>query len=185
MTDITLCVTPKVRESLGQNQWKAFTGHLGTHFDVMDKVFPIEYAEREGIIFDVSRVGDGEVEISDIDLTLVKEGMAVIFATGFIEKIGYGNPTYFKEHPTLSPELIDALLLRHISIIGVDCAGVRRGAEHPPMDQHCADHDVFIVENLCHLGDVLQGRPSVRCHVHTYPMNFTGMTGLPCRVAVD
>ena len=109
----------------------------------------------------------------------------IIFATGFIEKVGYGNPTYFKEHPTLSPELIDALLLRHISIIGVDCAGVRRGAEHPPMDQHCADHDVFIVENLCHLGDVLQGRPFARCHVHTYPMNFTGMTGLPCRVAVD
>jgi kynurenine formamidase len=53
------------------------------------------------------------------------------------------------------------------------------------MDQHCADHDVFIVENLCHLGDVLQGRPFARCHVHTYPMNFTGMTGLPCRVAVD
>lgn len=108
MTDITLCVTPKVRESMGQNQWKAFTGHLGTHFDVMDKVFPMEYAEREGIIFDVSRVGDGEVQISDIDLTLVKADMAVIFATGFIEKVGYGNPTYFKEHPTLSPELIDA-----------------------------------------------------------------------------
>ena len=71
MTDITLCVTPKVRESMGQNQWKAFTGHLGTHFDVMDKVFPMEYAEREGIIFDVSRVGDGEVQISDIDLTRV------------------------------------------------------------------------------------------------------------------
>lgn len=131
MTDITLCVTPKVRESMGQNQWKAFTGHLGTHFDVMDKVFPMEYAEREGIIFDVSRVGDGEVQISDIDLTLVKADMAVIFATGFIEKVGYGNPTYFKEHPTLSPELIDALLLRHISIIGVDCAGVRRARNIP------------------------------------------------------
>ena len=78
MTDITLCVTPKVRESMGQNQWKAFTGHLGTHFDVMDKVFPMEYAEREGIIFDVSRVGDGEVQISDIDLTLVKADMAVL-----------------------------------------------------------------------------------------------------------
>lgn len=184
MTDITLCVTPKLRDSLGQNQWKAFTGHLGIHFDVMDKVFPIEYAEREGIIYDVSRVGDGEVSTGDIDLTPIKEGMAVIFA-GFIEKVGYGNSTYFKAHPTLSTGLIDALLDRRISIIGVDCAGVKRGAEHPLMDQHCADHDVFIVENLCHLGQVLQGRPSALCHVHTYPMNFAGMTGLPCRVVVD
>ena len=51
MTDITLCVTPKVRESMGQNQWKAFTGHLGTHFDVMDKVFPMEYARVRKILW--------------------------------------------------------------------------------------------------------------------------------------
>ncbi len=35
----------------------------------------------------------------------------VAFYTGFIEKEGYGGHVYFTEHPQLSNELIDALLV--------------------------------------------------------------------------
>ena len=40
------------------NKKKALVGHLGTHFDVMNKEFPLEYTKRRAIVFDVSDVGD-------------------------------------------------------------------------------------------------------------------------------
>ena len=83
----------------------------------------------------------------------------------------------------MSDELIEKLLDRHISIIGIDFAGVRRGKEHTLKDQYCADKGVFIIENLCHLGQLLtDDEKSAEFIANTYPMNFAEMTGLPCRV---
>lgn len=162
------------------NEKKALVGHLGTHFDVMDKEFPLEYTERTGVLFDVSQIEGRDIDLSDIDLSRVTEGAFVCFYSGFIEKVGYGSKEYFTAHPQLSLPLIDALLAAKVSIIGVDFAGVRRGKEHTPTDQHCADHGVFIVENLCNLKPLQDAaRPFIAC---TYPMNYASMTGLPCRV---
>ena len=166
---------------------------MGTHFDVMNKVFPLEYMELDGVIFDVTNnhkkvaIGtDGtfvdEIGTSDIDLDAVKEGMFVAFHTGFIEQEGYATKRYFTEHPQLSFDLIHALLDKHVSIIGVDFAGVRNGKEHTPTDQLCADQGVFIVENLCNLSSVLEGKKQVMYKIGTYPVKFEGQTGLPCRV---
>lgn len=79
--------------------------------------------------------------------------------------------------------MIEELLKRNISIIGVDFAGVRRGKEHPPMNQHCAKQGVFIVENLYYLESVLKNKNTFI--VHTYSMNYANMTGLPCRVVAE
>ena len=181
--DITLKITPQMVTDAQGNEKKAFVGHLGTHFDVMNKEFPLEYTERNGIVFDVRGIRDRDIEILDIDISRVEKNMFVAFYTGFIDEKAYGTKTYFKEHPQLSVELIEALLQKHISIIGVDFAGVRRGKEHTPMDQHCADHGVFIVENLCNLGSVLKSGDTFIAN--TYPMNYAEMTGLPCRVVAD
>ena len=180
LIDITLMITPKLAQDAQGNEKKALVGHLGTHFDVMDKVFPLEYTERRGIAFDVSAVSGRDIEIEDIALDEVDKEMFVAFYTGFIEEVGYGCPAYFKEHPQLSDELIDALLEKGISIIGVDFAGVRRGREHTPKDKYCADRGVFVVENLCNLKAAIDaGGRFTAC---TYPMNYAQMTGLPCRV---
>lgn len=180
LVDITLKITPKMVTDAQGNEKKALVGHLGTHFDVMNKEFPLEYTERNGIVFDVSNVTNRDIDLSDIDLDLIKQDMFVAFYTGFIEKEGYGGHTYFTEHPQLSNELIEALLDNGVSIIGVDFVGVRRGKEHTPKDQYCADKGVFIIENLCNLKSVLNyGGSFTAC---TYPMNYAEMTGLPCRV---
>lgn len=181
--DITLKITPKMVKDAQGNEKKALVGHLGTHFDVMNKEFPLEYTERKGIIFDVRQIKDRDIDISDINMNDVESDMFVCFYTRFIEEAGYGTREYFKEHPQLSNELIEALLEKHISIIGIDFAGVRRGKEHTPMDQHCADYNVFIVENLCNLGSVLKHGNVFTAN--TYPMNYAEMTGLPCRVVAD
>ena len=60
---------------------------------------------------------------------------------------------------------------------------MRRGAEHTPTDQYCADQGVFIIENLCNLNSVLVHGMNFKAH--TYPMNYAEMTGLPCRVVAE
>ena len=183
LIDITLKITPKMVTDAQGNEKKALVGHLGTHFDVMNKEFPLEYTRRKGIVFDVSGVKDRDIDIDDVNLDDVESKMFVAFYTGFIEKIGYGGKAYFTEHPQLSNELIDALLDKDISIIGVDFAGVRRGKEHTPKDQYCADRGVFIIENLCNLKAVLDNGGYFLAN--TYPMNYAEMTGLPCRVVAE
>lgn len=183
--DITLLVTPEMVEAAHGNEQKSFSGHLGTHFDVMNKEFPLDYLKRKAIVFDVSLIKDREISSGDVDLGLVKEGMFVAFSTGFIEEVGYGGKVYFTEHPQLSNELIDELLVKKISIIGVDFAGLRRGAEHTPKDQYCADRGVFVIENLCNLGAILQGKGSACFTANTYPIKYAAMTGLPCRVVAE
>ncbi len=178
--DLTLELTPQMVAHAQHNENKALVGHLGTHFDVMNHVFPLDYTERIGVVFDVSHVEDRDIDLGDIDIAKIEANMFVAFHTGFIEKVGYGSPDYFSNHPQLSHGLIDGLVQRGVSIIGVDFAGVRRGKEHTPKDQYCADRGVFIVENLCNLKEVL-GHGG-RFTANTYPMRYAQMTGLPCRV---
>lgn len=181
--DITLKVTPEMRSSAPEKDDRALVGHLGTHFDVMNKEFPLEYTKRAGLVFDVSFIRGRDIEVCDIDMDKVEESQFVAFYTGYIEEEPYGTRTYFAEHPQLSDGLIDTLLDKGVSIIGIDCSGIRRGKEHTPKDQLCAGREVFVVENLCSLKAlVLAGG---RFTAHTYPVNYSGMTGLPCRVIAE
>lgn len=148
----------------------------------MDKEFPIEYTKRKGIVFDVLKVRDRDICSSDIDLDMVREEMFVGFYTGYIDEVEYGSKLYFTGHPQLSDELIEKLLDKKICVIGIDCAGIRRGKEHTPKDQYCADRGVFIIENLCNLKELAQYDLLT---VNIYPMNYAEVTGLPCRVIAE
>lgn len=183
LIDITLKVTPQLAADAQSHQNSSLVGHLGTHFDVMNKEFPLEYTRRDGIVFDVSAIRGRDICTSDIDLDKVCPDSFAAFYTGYLNEVGYGNKTYFGQHPQLSDELIDALLQKGVSVIGIDCAGIRRGKEHTPKDQYCADRGTFVIENLCALESVLaHGGTFI---ANTYPMNFAGVTGLPCRVIAE
>lgn len=177
--DLTLQIAPEMIKRAGEAEKKVFSGHLGTHFDVMDKAFPLAYTRREGICFDVR--GLVEIGVKDVDVSQIEPGMFVAFCSGFVEEAGYGSKRYHKEHPQLSYPLIEVLLDKKVSIIGVDFGGIRRGSEHTPADQKCADQGAFVVENLCNLGAVC----GQRFTAHTYPMNYAEMSGLPCRVVAE
>lgn len=183
LIDITLKITPEMIKDVPGNTSKALVGHVGTHFDVMDKEFPLAYTRREGIVFDVSSVKARDISTADVDLGAVRQDMFVAFYTGFMDEVGYGTKPYFARHPQLSQALMDALLERGVSIIGIDCAGIRRGKEHVPADQRCADKGTFVIENLSELNAVLAQGGSFTAH--TYPMRFSGITGLPCRVIAE
>lgn len=183
LIDLTLRVTPKMIADAEGNEKKALSGHLGTHFDVMNKEFPLSYTELTGIVFDVSQVREQEISVSDINIDAIGDAKFVAFYSGMIEREIYGSIAYFKDHPQLSHALIQALLEKKICIIGVDFAGLRRGPEHTPTDQYCADQGVFVIENLTSLGAVLRG--SHKFIARTFPINFSDMTGLPCRVIAE
>lgn len=183
LIDITLEITPKMAADAQGNEKKALAGHLGTHFDIMDKVFPLTYIKRNGIAFDVSHVTGRDISLSDIELDKVSRDMFVAFFTGHIERTGYGGKAYLSGHPQLSHELLGALLDKEISLIGVDFAGIRRRKEHVPADQACADRSVFVIENLCGLKAVVD--VGGKFLAYTLPMRCAGMTGLPCRVIAE
>lgn len=185
LIDLTIQITKQHLGNALANEKMASFGHLGTHFDVMNKEFPLEFTRLPGIIFDVSEFRDADIILSDVALAEIRPHDVVLFHTGFIEQQAYGTKEYFTCHPQLDNGLIDQLLTRRVSLIGIDCAGVRRGAEHTPKDQYCADKGVFIIENLCNLGKLLQGKPMARAIINTYPIKFADMTGLPCRVIAE
>ena len=181
LVDLTLRITEEIYKSAVSNEKMASVGHLGTHFDVMNKEFPLEYTNRTAVVFDVRNVICRDISDRDIDISLVKPGMLVAFNTGYIKRQTYGSELYFSSHPQLSDELIHNLIKRKISLIGIDCAGIRRGKEHTPKDQYCADNGVFVIENLCNLDKII--RTGFTAHI--YPVNFADMTGLPCRVVAE
>ena len=63
--DLTIKITPKMVTDAQGNEKKALVGHLGTHFDVMNKEIPLEYTERKGIVFDVSGIKDRDSDCAD------------------------------------------------------------------------------------------------------------------------
>jgi len=185
MLDLSVKVSREMVNNAFANEKMVAFGHLGTHFDSMDKEFPWEFTRREGIVLEASGSTERDIELPVEQLSEVREGDFAIFRTGFIDRVEYGSKEYFKNHPQLSYACIQSLLNKKVSMIGIDCAGIRRGEEHLQTDQRCADQGVFVVENLCLLEKVLLGKPFARCTVYTFPLHFEGMSGLPARVAAE
>jgi kynurenine formamidase len=69
--------------------------------------------------------------------------------------------------------------------IGIDAAGVRRGVDHTKTDQFCSDNGVFIIEKLDNLKFLSEKADNDPFDVYTFPINFEGMSGLPCRVIAE
>ncbi len=86
LIDITLKITPKMITAAQGNEKKALVGHLGTHFDVMNKEFPLEYTRRKGVVFDVSEVTDRDIDVCDIDHDKVESDLFVSFIQALLKK---------------------------------------------------------------------------------------------------
>ena len=180
--DLTLGITQEMISNAQENEKLALNGHLGTHIDIMKKTFPLEYLERKAIAFDVTLIHERDIDVIDIDFELIRENMCIVFYTGYVEKVTYGSKQYFQEHPQLSHTLINKALEAKISLLAIDCAGVRRHGEHRIADQLCADNNVFIIENICNIKSLLLNNRSKEFTANTYPLNYLDATGLPCRM---
>ena len=160
-------------------------GHVGTHFDVMDKEFSIDKIITKGRIFDISHIKTGEVKVNDLDLSSVEKGDFVMFYSGILKQLRYGSKEYFSTHIELSNELINYLIDKEVHFIGIDMSGTQKPDTHLYIDQYCADRGVFIIENLDNLDLLLENASNKSFTVYTFPVNMSGFSGLPCRVIAE
>lgn len=160
-------------------------GHVGTHLDVMNGEFSIENVITKGKIFDISHIKTGEVKLEDLDLSIIKENDFVLFHSGILKEYGYGATEYLSTYIELSDELIDYLIDKKISFIGVDMAGAKTPKDHLRIDLHCAEKGIFIIENLVNLDLLLKESLGKSFTVYTFPTNMSGFSGLSCRVIAE
>lgn len=160
---------------------RARLGHIGTHVDVMDTGgLSMERFISKAHIVDVSNIFDREIMLNDTNLSSINicRGDSILFRTDWaLQKLN--TNLYFKNHPFLSYELIDFLLDKHVNLICLDAPGIRRGTEHKDIDIYCANHNVFILENLINLNQLM---PNMSLTLYCFPLKITKNTGITCRV---
>jgi kynurenine formamidase len=181
LIDLTVAVH---KEAVASMTVPTKLGHLGTHFDLMNGEFPLECVKRVGRLVDISSIRDREVGLDDLH-TSVEQGEFVIFRTDHAVEIGYGGPNYNFRSAELSDDVVNYLLERGVSLIGVDAASIQKPAKHRQVDERCAAHNVFVVENLCNLDALARALSSQTFTVFCAPLNFRGLTGVPCRVVAE
>lgn len=158
-------------------------GHYGTHLDIMENSeVPIEHFVTTGKLIDITELRHELIQLDDIvNSVSIAEGDFVFFRSHWLRDHGYGTPTYFKDHPHFSDEVIDYLLDKQIAFIGLDFPGAQRKEKHIHVDHKCAAKNVYIVENLNNLEKITTDKFNTFC----FPMHIAGQTGIPVRVLVD
>ncbi len=73
LVDLTVKISPEISRHATDNEKKVSYGHLGTHFDVMNQEFPLEFVKRKAIVFDVRNILNRDISIQDIDGVLIQK----------------------------------------------------------------------------------------------------------------
>lgn len=157
------------------------THNMGTHIDVMgvDVFIENERLISEGIKFDVSSITDREIKLTDLDLSLVKEGVYVFFQTNYDKY--FEDEDKYNNHPEISMEVIEYLVDKKVNMIGIDALGLGRGRNHGLIDVYLGKHKSYTIENLANLDKI----PEEGFKVYCLPMKIEGIDGLPARILVE
>ena len=175
LIDLTLEVNPNHSESP-----IAKMGHFGTHIDVMDQYahIPIDKFFCNTTLIDISDIRERLIEKNDLLHRDIQKDDFVIFRANWMNDYGYMNRAYHTDHPHFSDQAIDYLISKQIRFLGLDFPGAQRKEKHKLVDQKCANHGIFIIENLNNLTLLDKDRFFTYC----FPMNLSGMSGIPIRV---
>ncbi|OGV27764.1 MAG: hypothetical protein A3F18_00850 [Legionellales bacterium RIFCSPHIGHO2_12_FULL_37_14] len=178
LIDLTLKINPK-----NATTPLAALGHYGTHIDVMENVsLPIEKFITVGKLIDITLIRNRLIQVEDIEHQIpITKNDFVIFRSCWLYDHDYGTKDYFFNHPQLSDAVIDYLLEKKISFIGLDFPGAQLHEKHKDVDLKCASQQVYLIENLNHLELITQ--PSFKAYC--FPMHFYGNSGIPIRVIVE
>jgi kynurenine formamidase len=161
-------------------------GHFATHLDThLNTTPPLDYMVRRGILFDVTTITTGDITTDVIDTDLINAGDFVIFKTDMIKRFEYGSVDYFSSQPELSNSLIDMLIEKKISFIGIDAGGLKKGETHVEADKRCESAGIYIIENMDNLDQLSLNTQGHDFKLTTLWIEFPGQTGLPCRVIAE
>lgn len=179
LIDLTLKINPKNATTAIAN-----LGHYGTHLDIMDNDdIDIHKFITTGKLIDIEPNRDQLITVTDISnsKTNIKKNDFVIFRSNWLQDHGYGNKSYFINHPHLGDDVIDYLISKEIAFIGLDFPGAQRKEKHVLVDKKCADHGIYIIENLNNLHLIKINTFTAYC----FPMRLSGSTGIPIRVVIN
>ena len=103
-------------------------------------------------------------------------GCAVLFETGWSRH--WGTQTYFGEHPYVSAEAADALVVRGAALVGIDSLNIDDTADGTrPVHTALLRAEIPVVEHLTHLGAL--GDAAFR--FFAVPVKVRGMGTFPVR----
>jgi kynurenine formamidase len=166
------------------NDWRLETGmHAGTHIDSPMHLtddprfiseYPLDKFCGEAVCLDVR--GQNIIIPTAAMETLIRPGDIVLFLTGHGNR--FGLPGYFDDHPVLSPELAELLVMKGIKMTGFDLPS----PDHPPFPVHKTlfSAGIFILENLTAL-ETVAGK---RFRLYTFPLKIKTDSS-PVRVVAE
>lgn len=178
LLDLTLKINPKNAATD-----IAKLGHYGTHIDLMEKdTIPLEHFITTAKLIDIHSIRDRIIELKDIENNItINQKDFIIFRSYWLKDYGYGTYEYAKDHPQLADDVIDYLIDKKVSFIGLDFMGAQRHKNHIAVDNKCAENGIYIIENLDNLDLINQNCFRAYC----FPMNLMGSTGVPIRVIAE
>lgn len=155
--------------------------NMGTHIDVMstDVIIENDRLISDGVKFDVSNITDRAIELDDLELSRIKEGVYVLFQTNWDKYLD--DDEKYSTHPEISMEVIEYLVGKKVNMIGIDTLvlGLRRN--HGTIDEYLAKNKIYGIENLANLNSI----PEENFKVYCLPIKIEGLDALPARLLVE
>ncbi|MGI0019735.1 MAG: cyclase family protein [Nitrososphaera sp.] len=201
VVDLTIEVSPSTRVFPGSPQpsfirWSTFgvhgydsevmhmSTHTGTHMDApshfapgrasIDQL-PAARLVSSAVLVRVPKGADETIGIDDMMGEEIREGDAVVFATGWEKHEGND---YMTRNPGLAQDAARYLVGKKVNAVGIDGPSI-----DPGFDEKFTAHNILLpagvvaVENLCNLGMIT----SKRFTLVAAPLKLSGASGSPVR----
>ncbi|MDU3801599.1 cyclase family protein [Paraclostridium bifermentans] len=155
--------------------------NMGTHIDVMstDVIIENDRLISDGVKFDVSNITDRAIELDDLELSRIKEGVYVLFQTNWDKYLD--DDEKYSTHPEISMEVIEYLVGKKVNMIGIDTLGLGLRRNHGTIDEYLAKNKIYGIENLANLNSI----PEKNFKVYCLPIKIEGLDALPARLLVE
>jgi arylformamidase len=217
--DLTMSITPSIRVYPGSPQpsfipWSKFdrhgydseamfmSTHTGTHVDAPSHFKPgfasIDMISTDrlvcnAILIRAKKRANQLIEQQDLDNHQIRQGDAVVIATGWEKRSGRRN--YMSENPGLSEQAARYLARKRVNAVAIDCPSIDAGTDSRFTAHNILlPRNILVVENLCNLDKVASSSSSSSSsgssnnnNIPTLtliisPLKLRGATGSPARV---
>lgn len=143
----------------GYTAYNIKTGlHVGTHIDIPMHMYksskyiseyPLDRFIGNGVLINV--VGEDIICLKEEYYKKIKENDIVLFYTGYSSK--FGEDDYFENHPVISEELAEFLVIKKIKMLGIDAPS----PDKYPYNIHkiLLKNDIPLLENITNLNDLV------------------------------
>jgi kynurenine formamidase len=157
------------------------SAHTATHVDLVlpDRQIAPERMIGNGKLIDVSNLPGKEILLADVEHQVdLERSDFVFFRTDWSRFV---DTEQYRDHPELSPEILEWLIAHEINAVGIDALGLAQGRGHGQHDRLLAKHDILVIENLANLAAI----PKRRFKVYCFPLKIDNTDAIPARVMVE